>query len=69
VTMHSLLCCLRHSRPKADLALALMTEFGHIAGCRVNSMKMYRTPLLTVRVVQLTKQALSTCWWYDDMFL
>jgi hypothetical protein len=41
VTMYSSLGCLRHLRPKTDLALALATEFEHIRGCRVNSMKIY----------------------------
>jgi hypothetical protein len=41
VTMYSSLGYLRHLRPKANLALALVAEFEHIAGCRVNSMKMY----------------------------
>jgi hypothetical protein len=41
VTMHSLLGYLRHLRSKADSSLALAIEFGHIAGCRVNNMKMY----------------------------
>jgi hypothetical protein len=41
VTMYSSLSCLRHLRPKVDLALVPVTEFGHIVGCRVNSMKMY----------------------------
>jgi hypothetical protein len=40
VTVYSSLGCLRHLRLKADLALALVTGFEHIAGCRVNSMKM-----------------------------
>jgi hypothetical protein len=41
VTMYSLLGCLRHLSPKVDLALAIATKFGHIVGCRVNSMKVY----------------------------
>jgi hypothetical protein len=41
VTMHSSLGYLRHVRPKVDMTLALATEFGHIAGYRVNNMKMY----------------------------
>jgi hypothetical protein len=41
VTMYSSLGCLRHLRLKPDLALAPVTEFGCIMGCRVNNMKMY----------------------------
>jgi hypothetical protein len=41
VTTHSSLGYLRRLRSKASLTLALVTEAGHIGGCRVNSMRMY----------------------------
>jgi hypothetical protein len=41
VTMHSSLGYLRRLRPKVDLAMVPVTKVGHIAGCRVNNMRMY----------------------------
>jgi hypothetical protein len=41
----SSLGCLRHLRLKAHLSFALVAEFERTVGCRVNSMKMYETPL------------------------
>jgi hypothetical protein len=41
VTMHSSLGYLKRLRLKADLALVPMTKVVHIAGCRVNNMRMY----------------------------
>jgi hypothetical protein len=41
VTMHSSSDHLRRLKPKVDLAFALVAEFEHTLGCRVNSTKMY----------------------------
>jgi hypothetical protein len=41
VTAHSSLGYLRHLRPKANFAMAPVTEAGHIVGCMVNSIRMY----------------------------
>jgi hypothetical protein len=40
VTLYSSLGCLRHLRSMVGLALAPVTEFGYIVGCRVNNTKM-----------------------------
>jgi hypothetical protein len=50
VTMHSSLGCLRQLRPKADMAFALVVEFEHNVGCRVNNMNMYCTPISAVKI-------------------
>jgi hypothetical protein len=41
VTMSSSLDCLKHLRPKANVALAPVTEVEHNAGHMVNITKMY----------------------------
>jgi hypothetical protein len=41
VTMCSSLGCLKHLRPKADVALAPVTWVEHTRGHTVNNMKMY----------------------------
>jgi hypothetical protein len=41
VTMCSSLVCLKHLRPKVDVALAPVIGFGHTMGHILNNMKMY----------------------------